>query len=138
MAQAAEVVDVLIVGGGPAGSSCARALVRGGARVAVVDRAAFPRVKLCGGWVSAPIWDALALAPGDYPGGLWEWTSCHVRYQGVDHSISCRGWFIRRFELDDFLLRTSGAELHLGTPAGDITRDGDGLWSVAGRRALIC
>jgi flavin-dependent dehydrogenase len=135
MAQAAEVVDVLIVGGGPAGSSCARALVRGGARVAVVDRAAFPRVKLCGGWVSAPIWDALALAPGDYPGGLWEWTSCHVRYQGVDHSISCRGWFIRRFELDDFLLRTSGAELHLGTPAGDITRDGDGLWSVAGRRA---
>ena len=33
---------------------------------------------------------------------------CHVHYQGVDHAIACRGWFIRRFELDDFLLRTSG------------------------------
>ena len=71
----------------------------------------------------------------DYPRGLWEWTSCHVRYHGVDHAIACRGWFIRRFELDDFLLRTSGAELHLGTPAGDIERDGDGFWSVAGLRA---
>ena len=52
--------------------------MRGGARVAVVDRAEFPRVKLCGGWLSAPIWDALALAPRDYPGGLWEWNTCHV------------------------------------------------------------
>ena len=109
--------------------------MRGGAHVAVVDRATFPRVKLCGGWVSTPIWDALALGPKDYPGGLWEWNSCHVRYQGVDHAIACRGWFIRRIELDDFLLRTSGAELHLGTAAGDITRDGDGFWSIAGLRA---
>src|SRR5688572_16749789 len=49
-------VDVIVIGGGPAGSSCARTLVRGGARVAVVDRAEFPRVKLCAGWLSAPIW----------------------------------------------------------------------------------
>ena len=70
--MARETVDVIIVGGGPAGSSCARTLVRGGAQVAIVDRATFPRVKLCGGWVSTPIWDALALGPKDYPGGLWE------------------------------------------------------------------
>jgi menaquinone-9 beta-reductase len=127
--------DVVIVGGGPAGSTCARVLVQGGARVAVVDRAEFPRVKLCGGWLSAPVWDTLALAPRDYPGGLWEWRSCHVRYRGVDRAVACRGWFIRRFELDDFLLRRSGAELHLGRAAGDIERDGDGLWSVAGLRA---
>jgi flavin-dependent dehydrogenase len=38
------VFDVLIVGGGPAGSTCARTLSRAGARVAVVDRAEFPRV----------------------------------------------------------------------------------------------
>src|SRR3954469_26065008 len=127
MAQATDVMDVLIVGGGPAGSSCARALVRGGARVAVIDRAEFPRVKLCGGWVSAPIWDALALAPCDYPRGLWEWTSCHVRYQGVGPALSSPDWLIRRFELADFLMRSSGAELHLGTPAGAIAPDGDGL-----------
>jgi flavin-dependent dehydrogenase len=47
--------DAIVVGGGPAGSTCARFLVQGGARVAVVDRAEFPRVKLCAGWLSAPI-----------------------------------------------------------------------------------
>jgi len=128
-------VDVIVLGGGPAGSSCARTLVRGGARVAVVDRATFPRVKLCAGWLSAPIWDALALSPRDYPGGLWEWNRCHVHYRGSDHAIACRGWFIRRYELDDFLLRTSGAELHLGVNVRAIERDGDGWWQVAGLRA---
>jgi len=130
-----DQMDVVIVGGGPAGSCCARFLARGGARVAVVDRATFPRVKLCGGWLSTPIWDALALAPRDYPGGLWEWKTCHVSFEGVVRRIRCHGWFIRRFELDDFLLRTSGAALHLGVPAGDVARDADGLWSVAGVRA---
>ena len=101
----------------------------------VVDRAEFPRVKLCGGWLSAPIWDALALAPREYPGGLWEWSTCHVSYRGEERAVACRGWFIRRFELDDFLLRRSGAELHLGVAVQEIARDADGLWSVAGLRA---
>lgn len=129
------VVDVIILGGGPAGSTCARVLTRGGARVAVVDREPFPRVKLCGGWVSAPIWDELALAPREYAGRLWEWHNCHVRYGREDRSVACRGFFIRRYELDDFLLRRSGAALHLGISVQDIGRDPDGLWSVAGLRA---
>jgi flavin-dependent dehydrogenase len=129
------VLDVLVVGGGPAGSTCARFLAKAGARVAVVDRAQFPRAKLCSGWLSTAIWDVLELSPYDYPGGRWEWRTCHVRYGGEDRAISCRGWFIRRFEFDDFLLRRSGAELHLGVTVGDIARDGDGWWSVAGLRA---
>jgi flavin-dependent dehydrogenase len=129
------VFDVIVVGGGPAGSTCARFLTRAGAHVAVLDRSTFPRVKLCSGWLSTPIWDALELSPHDYPGGRWEWRTCHVRYAGEDRAIPCHGWFVRRFELDDFLLRASGAELHLGTPVGDIARDQDGCWSVAGLRA---
>src|SRR6187401_2974752 len=105
------VVDAIIIGGGPAGSTCARVLTRGGARVAIVDRATFPRVKLCGGWVSAPLWDVIELAPTAYPGGLWPWHTCHVRYRGIDRAVAVSGWFIRRYELDDHLLRTSGAEL---------------------------
>lgn len=49
--------DVLIIGAGPAGSAAARALARGGARVVLVDRHAFPRDKVCG---DALIPDALA------------------------------------------------------------------------------
>jgi len=40
--------DVLIVGSGPAGSIAALVLARGGARVALVDKATFPREKACG------------------------------------------------------------------------------------------
>ncbi len=41
--------DVLVVGAGPAGSSAAIAAVRAGARVLLLERAAFPRYKTCGG-----------------------------------------------------------------------------------------
>ena len=40
--------DVLVVGAGPGGSVAALVLARGGARVALVDKAAFPRDKACG------------------------------------------------------------------------------------------
>jgi flavin-dependent dehydrogenase len=44
--------DVLIVGAGPAGSTAARLLATGGARVCLVDKARFPRPKPCGGALS--------------------------------------------------------------------------------------
>jgi geranylgeranyl reductase family protein len=40
--------DVVVVGAGPAGSIAALVLARSGARVALVDKAAFPRDKACG------------------------------------------------------------------------------------------
>ncbi|HEY2748501.1 MAG TPA: FAD-dependent monooxygenase, partial [Polyangia bacterium] len=42
------MLDVIIVGAGPAGTTAALVLARAGARVRVIDRAAFPRDKLCG------------------------------------------------------------------------------------------
>jgi geranylgeranyl reductase family protein len=45
--------DVLVVGGGPAGSATALRLAEGGASVVLVDRATFPRDKPCGGGLTA-------------------------------------------------------------------------------------
>jgi flavin-dependent dehydrogenase len=44
--------EVVIVGAGPAGSVAALVLARAGARVAMLDRATFPRDKLCGDTVN--------------------------------------------------------------------------------------
>jgi flavin-dependent dehydrogenase len=46
------MLDVLIVGAGPAGSIAATVLARAGARVRIVDRSTFPRDKLCGDTVN--------------------------------------------------------------------------------------
>jgi flavin-dependent dehydrogenase len=40
--------DAVVVGAGPAGSTAAIVLARGGARVALIDKASFPRDKACG------------------------------------------------------------------------------------------
>jgi flavin-dependent dehydrogenase len=123
--------DIIIVGGGPAGAACARFATRGGARVAILDRATFPRVKLCAGWLSVPIWDELEIAPSEYDRSLWEWNTCHVHYGGTHHKVRSRGFFIRRYEFDEFLLRGCGAEVFEGYSVKDIERDGDD-WVING------
>ncbi len=51
--------DVVIVGAGPAGALAALVLARQGARVRLVDRARFPRPKLCGDSLNPGALDAL-------------------------------------------------------------------------------
>ncbi len=128
-----EELDVIVVGGGPAGSVCARTLVDAGLRVLVLDRQRFPRVKLCAGWVSLPIWDVIGVRPSDYPLGLWPWGRCHVHYDGVDQTIVASGHFIRRYEFDEFLLRRSGARVIEGHQVKSIVRTDEGAWEIDGR-----
>jgi len=44
-----DIYDVIVIGGGPAGGAAAHVAARAGLKVALVDRHAFPREKLCGG-----------------------------------------------------------------------------------------
>jgi menaquinone-9 beta-reductase len=50
--SAASSFDVIIAGGGPAGSSAAIHLAQGGARVLLAEQKKFPRAKLCGEFIS--------------------------------------------------------------------------------------
>ena len=52
LSNAMQNVDVIIIGGGPAGSTCAGKLRSGGLDVLIVDKAEFPRSKLCSGWIT--------------------------------------------------------------------------------------
>lgn len=62
--------DVLIVGAGPAGSIAATVLARGGASVALLDKATFPRDKACGDLVGPRGVQALGDLGVAVPGGL--------------------------------------------------------------------
>jgi choline dehydrogenase-like flavoprotein len=67
-----ERFDALVVGAGPAGSVAALVLARGGARVALVDKARFPRDKACGDLVGPRGLQVLADL------GIEEPSSCRV------------------------------------------------------------
>ncbi len=59
------IFDAVVIGGGPAGATAALMLARGGWRVAIVEKAVFPRRKVCGEFISAttlPLLQELGLA----------------------------------------------------------------------------
>ncbi len=47
------MVDAVVAGGGPAGSACALLLARAGMTVTLVERATFPRRKICGEYLNS-------------------------------------------------------------------------------------
>ena len=104
--------DALVVGGGPAGSSCARALRLAGWNVIVIDRARFPRDKVCGGWVTPGVFRALDLEPAEYRATgfvLQAITGFRTSVLGQSPVETTYrrivSYAIRRCEFDNFLLR---------------------------------
>jgi flavin-dependent dehydrogenase len=132
--------EVLIVGGGPAGATCAERLRAGGLDVLVLDKAQFPRPKLCAGWVTPGVFGQLGLTPQQYGQGrtLQPMTGFRVGWIGspglVVSSPQPMSYGIRRSELDDYLLRRSGARLCLGEAVRAIRPAEDG-WIVNDRLA---
>jgi flavin-dependent dehydrogenase len=108
-----QVYDALIVGGGPAGSACARKLVQAGRRVAVLDREKFPRTKLCAGWVTPEAVADLELKADAYPHRFSTFKYIIAHIKGLTFKLDTPQHSIRRFEFDDFLLKRSGADVHV-------------------------
>jgi geranylgeranyl reductase family protein len=134
---AMETCEVLIVGGGPAGSSCARALVRAGIDVLVLDKAAFPRDKVCAGWITPAVVDELAIDLAEYAQARTLQPITGFRTGLIGHRPVCTpydqpvSYGIRRCEFDHYLLARSGARTHLGEPFQNLKREGK-RWVVNG------
>jgi flavin-dependent dehydrogenase len=118
-----NVADAIVVGGGPAGSTCARKLRDAGLDVVVLDRATFPRTKLCAGWVTPEAMADLELEPDDYPLSFMTFDGLQVHWKALSVKLRTRQHSIRRFEFDEFLLRRSGARV-LQHKVREIGRDG--------------
>ena len=124
--------DALIVGGGPAGSTCARDLRKAGWNVIVADRARFPRDKVCAGWLTPRVFELLELDPSEYRAagltlqeirgfrtGVLGRRLLETRYPAV---VS---YAVRRCEFDDFLLRRADVQVLDAQPIRTLRRDGD-------------
>ena len=136
-----ERCDVLIVGGGPAGSACARRLHDAGLDVVVLDKATFPRDKVCAGWITPQVVDDLDLDTTEYRKGrtFQPITSFIVGVIGRDRRVQVEygravSFGIRRCEFDDYLLKRSGARIMEGAGATQIRREHGG-WIVGERLA---
>ncbi len=130
--------DVLIVGGGPAGSACAWGLRHSGLDVAILDKQTFPRDKVCGGWITPAVLSELGIDAADYARGRllqpitgFRTGSIGGRALETDYHATV-SYGIRRREFDDYLLRRSGARLREGVALTSLERAGGG-WIVNGQ-----
>ncbi|MGI9515521.1 MAG: NAD(P)/FAD-dependent oxidoreductase [Pirellulaceae bacterium] len=109
-----QVYDAIIVGAGPAGSTCAARLHQAGLNVKLFDKKVFPRVKPCAGWVTPQVIESLQIDTGEY--------RRHNTFQPITgfrtgiiggrvvetNYAEPVSYGILRIEFDDYLLRRSG------------------------------
>ena len=106
-----ERFDVAIVGGGPAGSSSAISLARKGYSVVLLERALFPREKLCGDFLNPANWPLFS------------------RLGVVDELLSLEHEKVTAFRISTF----SGAEATISFPS----RNGRTLFGLGLRRSSL-
>lgn len=145
------ISDVLIVGAGPAGSACAAFCASAGLRTVLIERAVFPRDKVCGDCLNPACWPILErLGVAGRVLALPHSKLRAVEFIGLDsRSVafplhpSPRGEIaVKRAPFDDLLLCRAmecGAEAHEGTAVSAVERRADGFWDVrAGERTFSC
>jgi geranylgeranyl reductase family protein len=139
-----RTADVLVVGGGPAGSAVAILLARAGLKVCLLEKSRFPREKPCGEYVSPgclSILDRLGLlsafeALGPQPiRGMRIVTPGGTVLTGVypGNGTASHGYSLPRYRFDALLFdaaRKAGVECHEGWRVVDLIRAGGGVAGV--------
>lgn len=119
-----ETCEVLIIGGGPAGASCAWRLVQKGIDTRLLDAQAFPRLKLCAGWITPDVVADIQLDQATYPHRFNSFSHFQVHLFGLNYKLASVQHSIRRYEFDDWLLKRSGVPVSVHN-VREIRREGD-------------
>ncbi len=131
--------DVLVVGGGPAGSTLAYSLKDSELKIGVLDKQTFPRQKVCAGWVTPEVMRTLNIDLDDYAKGrvlqkingfrISQLGQRQVESHYPDEPVS---YGIRRIEFDHYLLQRCGADLLLGEAFTEMDKTREG-WRLNDR-----
>jgi len=144
MSMAHPICDVVIVGGGPAGSSCAGFCAASGLRTMVVEREKFPREKVCGDCLNPQCWPIIRrLQLEDRVRALPHGVLDRVEFVSLRGRKLCvelpRGGnaeiAVKRSLFDGLLLeraRELGAEVHDGATVTTLEKSGCG-WKLMTR-----
>ena len=108
-----ESFDVIIVGAGPGGCACALSLAASGLRIALIEKDAFPRDKICGDALSPDVVNQLGMLPNGVK-ERFEAAACKVRIHGV-----------RIYSPDEACLEAGLTRKHTGQPIGYLMKRWD-------------
>jgi geranylgeranyl reductase family protein len=134
--------DVIVVGGGPGGSTAAWRLARAGLRPLVLDAAVFPRLKVCAGWVTPEALADAEVDPEKYPLTIQAFAACRFEFERARHETRWRrpaSYGIVRREFDHYLLdraRAAGADVREGARVTEVTADARGVRVVTSQAAF--
>ncbi len=135
-----QLFDVAIVGGGPAGSSCAAFCAMAGLRSLVLEREKFPREKVCGDCLNPSCWPVLErLALAEKVQDLPHSKLCSVAFIAIDGReatfdlplLGDSEISVKRSLFDDLLLmraRELGADVREQITVTGLSRNGD--WKI--------
>jgi len=103
--------EVIIVGGGPAGSACAWRLKQNKINCIILDQHAFPRFKPCAGWITPEVVRDLNFPIDEYPYSFTTFRSFQIAIKGFKFKLPAHQHAIRRYEFDDWLVRRADVPL---------------------------
>jgi menaquinone-9 beta-reductase len=116
--------DVVIVGAGPAGSSCAIALAASGLKIALLDKAGFPRDKICGDALNIDVVNQLGYMDEKLAAAFAQLSAKTASY-GINvfsaagdafaiplyhNKVKSCGYVMKRYEFDNFLYQYAKAQ----------------------------
>ena len=139
--QGSSSADVVVIGGGPAGSSAAAWAARSGRDVLVIDSARFPRDKACGdGLTPRAIAELRRLGLGSWIEGRIAHRGLRMSGFGADVEVAWPGpsfpptsSAVPRTELDERIRLAAvdeGVKMKLGAKAVDVQHDSSGRASA--------